>query len=221
MTITLQNFENEHPSYAFDFTKPISAQSRIYSMDVLSDLPTELVPGHEYRSGGRGRPNRNQTRTHSQCATCYRLLRNDFYYTPPSLVKNNVIYSHCKTCAQKHNNNHYVISSSTMRSIEASIWSYLAPACSLCGFNQHPSAIDMHHPKSDAEEQHLSKRLTEFVQSKKAHIGEKLLSEASDFFPVCSNCHRMLHAEAIQLPGKLDRPIYKLQTLIKLVEQKV
>ncbi len=216
MITTILEFEKQYPNYSFDFSQPLSSQTRIYLIDVLAILPEALITSFEYRSGGRGRPNRNQTRTHSQCATCHQVFRNDYFYTPPSMAKRNVIFSHCKACTQEVNNVRYIQTSVTIRMAYPTVWSYLAPHCACCGFSQHHSALDMHHLDKETKEELISDLIFDFVQSLNHHKAEKLLKEAQKCIPLCSNCHRMLHANAIQLPTNLIRIKYRLEDLLKL-----
>ncbi len=209
-------FSAQYPQYRFDFSQPISLQARIFDPAILESLPEELEPSHEYRGGGRGRPNLNQTLAHSQCKTCKRVLRNNLFYNPPSHTRRNTVYTHCLTCTQIHNADRYTANASTTRIRRNLIWHYLAPRCQICGFDQHASAMDMHHigVHSGAKEAEIAELITEVTLVPDAYKAEKLLREASSCVALCSNCHRMLHADVLQLPAQIKPLPYQLTELM-------
>lgn len=214
--MTVNEFMTCYPQYSFDFTKPLTRQTRIYEQRILDNLPDELTPSHEYRGGGRGRPNLNQTLTHGQCKECKRVLRNDFFYTPPSAIKRNGVHTYCRTCTQVQNATWYDQNSSTIRIRRQTIWQYLAPHCVFCGFDRHVSAMDMHH--LEAKETEIASLITEVTLAPDAYKIEKLLREASSYIALCSNCHRMLHAGAIQVPPDTKPLRYYLAELTELLK---
>ncbi|MBV7338594.1 hypothetical protein KFU94_62325 [Chloroflexi bacterium TSY] len=215
---SVKQFLIQYETFGFDFSKPISSQKRIYDSVVLSKLPPELKASYNYRSGSRGRPNLNQTRTHSQCATCKRVLRNDAFHTPPSLMARNVIYSHCKECTQEKNSERYALTSTEIRTRHHAILSYLAPRCTYCGFDQHGSAMDLHHPQEKGGD--VMATLVATLASEPTHQNmDKLLREARQCTPLCSNCHRMLHAGAIELPVGVSPLKYHLAELVRVLNR--
>jgi len=215
--MNVEGFTKKHPEYCFDFTQPIRQQKRIFDHESLASLPAELEPSFAYRSGGRGRPNLNQTLTHAQCSSCKRVLRNDFFYTPPSMMQRNVVYSHCQTCAQNVNAERYeLINSDTLRTRRMAIWQYIAPACLCCGFDKHSSAMDMHH--TEAKEAEIAELVTDLVLTPNVYKAERLLHECKQGIPLCSNCHRMVHAGAIELPPVIGGPKYHLAELLQLAQ---
>lgn len=214
--ITITNFCREFPQFAMDFQKRISEQPRVYDEEVLHRLPVELQPTHDYQAGGRGRANPNQTRTHSQCATCHRVLRNDSFFTPASMVARNVIYSHCKECSRQHNAQRFEESSALVQKRRHALWAYFVTQCSLCGFDQHISALDLHHPED--RESAVEDLITYLALAPDGPKAERLLREASRCVCLCSNCHRMLHSGAISLPSSPPHPApYQLQDILRLV----
>jgi hypothetical protein len=215
--MTVDDFAQQYPEYTFDFAIPIAGQPREYSAMVLALLPAELEPNHPYASGSRGRPNLNQTRAHSQCATCKRVLRNDFFYTLPSQTRRNVIYSHCRSCAQDLNAERYDVNSDAIRARRIEIWNYLAPSCTLCGFSGHSSALDLHHPGN--KESVIAELITALTIDPRAGKMEALLRTAGKCVPLCSNCHRMLHAGALSLPAELNLPRYQLTELASRLQR--
>lgn len=215
-TMTVNEFMVRYPQYSFDFAEPISHQARIYAQGTLDALPDELTPSHAYRGGGRGRPNLNQTLTHSQCKECQRVLRNDFFYTPPSMLKRNGIYTYCRACAQTQNAIAYDQNSTSIRSRRQIIWQYLAPRCVVCGFDRHSSAMDIHH--TGTKETEIASLITEVTLTPDAYKVERLLRELSSCIALCSNCHRMLHAGAIQLPTAIKPMQYQLTELQELLK---
>lgn len=214
--MTVIEFATLYPNYSFDFKKPISLQPRVYDQTVLTALPEELTPSHEYRGGGRGRPNLNQTLAHSQCKTCRRVLRNDFFYTPPSRLRHNGVHTYCLTCSQKHSADHYSLHTNAIRSRRSIIWQYIAPRCQLCGFDKHMSAMDMHH--TGTKEAEIASLFIEVTLAPDAYKAERLLREASACVALCSNCHRMVHAGAIHLPNEIKPIQYQLAELLELLK---
>lgn len=215
--MTVIEFSTQYPHYSFDFTQPISFQSRIFDQAVLATLPEELTPSHAYRGGGRGRPNLNQTLAHSQCKMCRCVLRNDFFYAPFSSIKRNVIHTYCLSCMQKRNADRYHLSTITTRIYYDCIWHYLAPRCQQCGFAEHTSAMDLHHP--EAKESDITTLLTEAAARPDAYRIEKLLHESSNCVALCSNCHRMVHAGVLQLSESIKPLPYRLIELLALVKE--
>jgi hypothetical protein len=214
--MTIIEFAAKFPHYSFDFDKPISLQPRVYDQSILQSLPEELASSHEYRGGGRGRPNLNQTLAHSQCKTCKRVLRNDFFYTPPSRIRGNGVYTHCLSCSQQQSATRYSRHASSIRNRRGIIWRYLAPRCYLCGFDKHMSAMDIHH--LGAKETEIASLITEVTLVPDIYRAEKLLREVSACIALCSNCHRMLHAGAIQLPRAVKPLPYNLAELMQLLK---
>lgn len=213
--MNIVQFGATYPQFVFDFEQPIGAQPRIFDESVLAALPKTLDASFAYRSGGRGRPNRNQTRTHSQCTTCKRVLRNDFFFTPPSMTRRNVVYSHCKTCAQTANAERSTVATTLEEARRNAIFSYLTPRCAHCGFDQHPSAMDLHLPKG--QEAHISALITDLAAEPDAFKAERLLHEIKTAMPLCSNCHRMVHAGVIHLPAA-PTPAVNLVDLLATLE---
>jgi hypothetical protein len=97
------------------------------------------------------------------------------------------------------------------------IWRFLAPSCAICGFDRHPSAMDMHH--LGEKEAEIATLITDLAFVPKIHRAERLLRESSRCIPLCSNCHRMLHAGAHALPPDYQRPSYTLAELLRLLRQ--
>lgn len=222
---SVKQFLTQHKEFGFDFSQPISGQERIYDTVVLTQLPSELEAS--YRSGSRGRPNLNQPRTHSQCATCKRALRNDFFYMPPSLMARNVIYSHCKNCTQEKNTERYETTSTEARIRREAIWAYLTyTKCTHCGFDLHVSALDLHHTgdkkpgQTDAGQ--YDKKVQELVallaSTSISQNAERLLRELKMCVPLCSNCHRMVHAGVVEITGASGVE-YHLAELVKIISR--
>src|SRR4029078_8100837 len=92
------------------------------------------------------------------------------------------------------------------------VWYFVAPLCLSCGFDQHPSAMELHHPKDKAAQiQDLVPSISLTLDF--GHI-EALFREAALSIPLCSNCHRMLHAGAIPAPAKSVRSNYRIASLL-------
>lgn len=213
--MTVDDFAREHAELAFDFEQPIRDQPRIYDADELGHLPAELAPVHAYRAGSRGRPNLNQTRSHSQCKGCSRVLRNDRFYTPASQRARNLVFTYCIECTQALNAGQYDERAATVAGRRNLIWRYLAPSCVLCGFDTHPSAIDLHHRQD--KDALITDLVTQMAFAPTGQHGEALLREARRCVVLCSNCHRMLHAGVLSLPANLAPADYHLKDLLSLL----
>ena len=205
-------FARQFPTFAINFDMPIGQQNRIYQGATLDQLPVELEPDEAYHVGGRGRPNRNQTLAHSQCATCHRVLRNDCFYTVPSMMKRNVIFPHCRECNQSHNGRRHELRSELIRHRRAIIWSYLAPRCAICGFDKHISALELHHPQQ--KEALIAELVTHITHAIEPGKVESLLREAAKCVPLCSNCHHMVHADALALPDDYQAAPLRIADLL-------
>jgi hypothetical protein len=212
----VSEFVRLYPLYAIDFTAQVRDQLRVYDGFVLDQFPLELEADHPYHPGGRGRPNLNQTLTHSQCATCERVLRNDLFYTVPSMMKRNVVFPHCRDCTHQLNVSRYDMRAERIRSRRIIIWQFIAPRCSICGFDKHYSALELHHP------QHKDALVAELITNiaLTIHVGkiEALLREASKSTPLCSNCHRMVHAGALHLSEEVGSSNYNIAELLTLLK---
>jgi hypothetical protein len=210
--MTVEEFAKAHPEHAFNFEAPMGGQPRIYDQVWLEGLPVELTPTHPYRPGGRTRPNLNQTRTHHQCATCLRVLRNDFFWAPPSHVRQNIVHTHCKECAALAQEQRYAAQTELLRERRLLIWRTIAPRCAVCGFDRHPAAIDMHH--LGQKEELMSKLVAQLAATPSPRNAKRLLAEAAGCVPLCSNCHRLLHAGVIELTVKPSPPATSTDALL-------
>ena len=191
-------------------------QRRVYDPDVLSALPVSLLAVYPYTKGGRGRPNRNQTRTHSQCATCLRVLRNDQFFFSEAMIEKNSVSTHCKECAKTINAERYASKADLISERRAIVWGYIATACVYCGFDKHSSAIDMHHVSGDKTEQ-IATLITNLTFQPKHKYAIQLINEASKCIPLCANCHRMFHAGVISLEKCCSPRQYDASALIHLL----
>lgn len=196
---TLDEYLAKFPEYAFNFDIPINEQDRVYDLLILGKLPMELNTDIEpEKTGGKGRAKRNQCRTHAQCIDCGRLLRNDCFLLPPSFRSQNRIHSYCKECFATHNADRYSNRKNLVANRRDAIWAYLAPHCAICGRSYHPAAMDMHHLGNKAE--NINKLMTAVTFTPNNRNIERLIAESSKCVPLCSNCHRTLHAGARELP---------------------
>jgi hypothetical protein len=195
--ITISEFEALYPRYAFNFGAELQLQQRILDGAELLALPTELAPIGRRTSGSRGRPNRNQTKTHFQCSICERVLRNDFYRQRD---RNNV-NSYCDECDRAKASRRTAAKAETRKDRRIVIWRYIAPKCAVCGFDKSTSALDMHHV--NGKDFQIASLATWVCGSNQVllHNVERLCAEASRCIPLCSNCHRMVHAGEITLPS--------------------
>lgn len=198
--LTVEEFAKLHPQYAFNFEAPMKLQPRVYDAAVLSTLPDELTPTHTYRPGGRGRPNLNQTKTHSQCPICLRVLRNDHFWPSASVVKQNIVRTHCQECSAVLNEQRYAAHADILRERRLLIWRTIAPRCAACGFDRHPAAMDMHH--LGEKEELMSKLAAQLAATPSPRNAKNLIAEAARCIPLCSNCHRLLHAGVIEVPDQ-------------------
>jgi hypothetical protein len=207
-------FAAQFPEYAIDFKLPIRNQPRVYDAVALSGLPIELEsvaprPVHK----GRGLPNPNQTLTHYQCGACEKVLRNDYFHMPQSLKAANRIFTYCKACFVGINAEAYLGRAELVEARRTAIWHLLAPKCTLCGFDKHPSDMDLHHMEG-AKEHDIATLITRVTLAPTVRNAERLLAEAKKCIPLCANCHRQLHAGALSAEGA--RPYrYDLELLME------
>lgn len=212
--MNITEFCQQHPEFAFDFAKLMKSQTRVYDLVILEGLPEELREIGPYTKGGFGRANKNQTLTHKQCGTCHRVLRNDKFWSTPAAAKVNILTTHCIECATKQNDERYNSRSEGYRRSREAIWRYVAPKCVICGFDRHPAAMDMHHT---GEKEHLlSQLIAKLAAAPLEHNAERLLAEAVKCLPLCSNCHRLLHAGIVDLPAEPDKPAYDLTEVMRI-----
>ncbi len=213
--LTISEYCHNFPEHALDFEIPIGEQKRIVNPVTLAELPNELLPESPYTQGGRGRPNRNQTLTHKQCGRCLRVLRNDYYWASPALLKQNVMTTYCKECAASNQLAHYGEQGDQMRVRRLTIWRYIGPRCARCGFDEHPSAIDMHHLLE--KDELVSKLVAQLAAAPSPRNARRLIAEAEMCVPLCSNCHRLLHAGCIALSDPVSPLTYDIQQLLELI----
>jgi hypothetical protein len=72
--------------------------------------------------------------------------------------------------------------------------------------------MDMHH--LDYKESQVADLITRITLAVDPGKVEALLREASKCVPLCSNCHRMVHAQAISLPANLPSSNYNIAELL-------
>jgi hypothetical protein len=210
---TLAEYLTKHPEFTFDFSAPIAQQPRIYDPFNLSAMPKELaVDSPPVRGGGRGRVKTNQCRTHSQCVDCGRMLRNDFFFSPATMRTRNTIFPQCKKCAAKSNASRYQSKKDVVSARRDVIWQYIAPLCVVCRGAYHTSAMDMHHLYRKTED--VNVLVTSVTFTPNIRNAERLLVECSKCVPLCSNCHRMLHAGVLELTHYAKHNNYNLLHLM-------
>jgi hypothetical protein len=187
---------------------------RIYDVLQLDELPEELLPSYRIpEHKGKGSPNLNQTRTHYQCGGCQRVLRNDFFPIVPSKVAVNGMFSYCKQCNAKHNRKRYVDHAPVLSNGRLTVWKFIAPCCAACGYNKHPSAMDMHH--THEKEAQVADLVAQFVASPTGYTAQRLARECSKCVPLCSNCHRELHAGVLEVA--IEPAIISIKDLLDLL----
>ena len=123
-----------------------------------------------------------------------------------------MVFSHCRDCNQQLNASRYETKAEVIRTRRIVIWQYIAPRCAICSFNAHHSAMDMHH--LGQKEGHIAELITRITLTLDVRHIEVLLREAAKCIPLCSNCHRMVHAQAIKPPANLSPPTYSLADLL-------
>jgi hypothetical protein len=216
--MTITEFCHMYPDLCFDWEKLIRGQPRIYDSEFLKLYPEELEAGHFHANGaGRSRANPNQTKCHSQCATCQRVRRNDFFYTPPSQRKRNIVFTHCKDCMAILNAKSYVGRADDVAMRREQVLRYIAPRCLICGFDEDVCAIDMHHLGKESKEANISSLVTAVTFTPSLRNCSRLLDEASRCIPLCCRCHRMVHNSTRSAQD--IRPLqYNLHELLRLLK---
>jgi hypothetical protein len=127
-----------------------------------------------------------------------------------------MIFPHCRECTQQLNALRYDANAEAIRQRRLAVWHYLAPQCALCGFEQHVSAMDLHHLAN--KEAVVSELITAVTLAPDVSKAEKLLREASKCVALCSNCHRMVHANFLKLPNDLVPRHYVLADLLHIIK---
>ena len=80
--------------------------------------------------------------------------------------------------------------------------------CHCCGETHHPSVMDFHHIDNDTKLYSVGRKLkfrpTDHVMSAYGHkLLKKIKQEAKKCVLLCSNCHRKVHADVINLSDHL------------------
>lgn len=195
-------FEQAYPQYAFNMLAPLKRQQRIYGGPELNALPVELKPiTKRIQSSRRNGPNRNQTRTHFQCKECHRVLRNDFFQSSRQHREANTLHSYCNECKSSQGRERSKLVGSEISRRRVIVWQYIAPRCVVCGFDKSIYALDMHH-LSEKDFQ-IASLVTSVCNAKNTNLHQvvRLCAEAERCVPLCANCHRRIHAGELQLPG--------------------
>jgi hypothetical protein len=63
----------------------------------------------------------------------------------------------------------------------------LEMGCSICGYSEHPSALDFHHVNNDKEYS-----ISTMVNQR--YSKQRILNEMKKCIVVCANCHRIIHS---------------------------
>lgn len=141
-----------------------------------------------------------------KCCKCKEwLCKNEF---KSNSSRKDGLQGQCITCQKKYRRKHYLanrakyIKKSTLRRIEFGNWwkEYKKQfSCILCKENES-CCIDFHH-KDDDKEGNVSALINSGNKT-------RVLKEVAKCVPLCSNCHRKLHAGITQLAecqfSKLD-----------------
>ena len=205
--LTVSEFANLHPEFAFNFDIELIRQARVCDLATLAPLPEQLVPVSSYRAGYRGHANVNQTKTHTQCRECHRVLRNDMFTGADKGC--------CPDCRRVVNSRDYEKRGESHRLRRLTIWRYLAPGCFICGFDRHPAALDMHHVGD--KEGKIAQLVARAGQAPLQRNVERLLKEAHQCVPLCANCHRLLHAGVLSLPESTKPIAYSVDELLAML----
>lgn len=213
--MTVTEFCALYPGLSFNFDARMDSQPRVFDICLLEELPIELKPIHSYRGGGRGRPSRNQTKSHFQCSLCRRVLRNDFFVHDSS----GNVFSKCNDCRRKSAAIRWKDKSREFIDLRNTIWEYIGGKCSYCGFNSHVAAIDMHHI-ADGKTDTVSNLVTRVAASSMSALGTNaynLIIEVNKCIPLCSNCHRLAHVGVIDI-SDIKPTHYDVNDFIKFIE---
>jgi len=220
--MTVFEFERLHPAYAFNFDAPLVSQRRVYGDTDLVLLPEELKPSVEFvKHVGSGKSNRNQTKTHYQCVACRRVRRNDFFQNNKRQhVEKNIVNSYCDDCRRSQLRERGRARASEIAARRVVVWRYIAPRCSVCGFDKSIYAIDMHHLGD--KDMLIATLVTRICNPDTVYIRnvQRLLSEAVKCVPLCSNCHRMVHSGEIVLSTDVQPLSYDARELLALLRGK-
>jgi hypothetical protein len=79
------------------------------------------------------------------------------------------------------------------------VWAAKEKGCAACGRKYHPVAMDLHHLNPETKVASVSEMVTRGKSIK------ALESEIAKCVPLCACCHRMFHANLIELPECHER----------------
>lgn len=118
------------------------------------------------------------------CPVCEETkTHNEFYWRKDKLnIKKT---QECKIC-------HGKLRKKRITNLKQYFVDYAGGKCSMCGYNKCLSALEFHHLDSEEKEFGISQKLS--YENK-----EKILKEMEKCILVCSNCHREIHDEIIQV----------------------
>jgi 5-methylcytosine-specific restriction endonuclease McrA len=123
--------------------------------------------------------------TPKKCTQCGEEKPSTEFYIKSDKGKK-TIGSACKVCA----------SGKTVARYKSYKLGYLAlkgGCCQACGFDRYEGALEFHHIDPATKDDAIAKMM-------RHPSSPKILAELEKCILVCSNCHRMIHAEIIECP---------------------
>jgi 5-methylcytosine-specific restriction endonuclease McrA len=120
--------------------------------------------------------------THKKCAKCNEVKEVTEFYSKGG--KNNTPHAYCKKCG---------LADVLMRQhlIKTKAVEYKGSKCQVCGYSKYTGALEFHH--LDPKEKDFA------ISSSKVGKWDKIKAELDKCVLLCSNCHREVHANLIQL----------------------
>ena len=122
--------------------------------------------------------------THKECAKCKETKELTEFY--PRGGKNNKPHAYCKKCG---------LDDVLMRQriIKNKAVEYKGGSCQVCGYSTYIGALEFHH--LDPKEKDFA------ISSSKVGKWDKIKPELDKCVLLCSNCHREVHANLVQVIG--------------------
>jgi hypothetical protein len=121
-----------------------------------------------------------------RCSKCNEIKSLNDFYLRKTKKGELTTTSWCKKCNSKN-----VVS--IQQKSKSILVELKGGACQSCGFKEYEGALEFHHIDPSTKDDKLSK----FIRSK---ISKDIIDEINKCVLVCSNCHKMIHAELKDCP---------------------
>jgi len=113
------------------------------------------------------------------CTCCQKIQPISSFY----FKKNGRLTSHCKNCIA-------IKTLKNMQKVKQKCIEYKGGKCCICGYNRYQGALDFHHKDPQTKDLNLSYN---------KHSFNKVKNELDKCILVCSNCHREIHGNKLNI----------------------